>query len=164
MSWWETRERRGPLASLPPPTTDLERWESRVLGLDLRRHPLSAHLDTLGALGVVPGRELRGMPHGTRARAAGVFETLQAPPTRSGALVHFLLTEDASGLLQSTIFERSYRRFGHVLHGSSAYLLEGRVEQDARRGFSFVADRIQSLGPVLADAARSDTRRARKAV
>ncbi|HEV2745180.1 MAG TPA: hypothetical protein VGV91_18640, partial [Rubrobacter sp.] len=163
-SWWESREGRAAVASLPPPPTDTERWESRALGLDLRRHPLSAHPEALGVLGAVPGRELREMPHGTRARAAGVLETLQAPPTRSGALVHFLLTEDASGLLQSTIFERSYRRFGHVLYGSSAYLLEGRVEQDARRGFSFVVDRIQSLGPALADAARSDTRRARKAV
>ena len=160
-SWWESREgRRGPVvATLPPPLTDVERWESRVLGLDLRRHPLAAHAETLAALGVVPGRELRGLPHGTRARAAGVLETLQAPPTRSGALVHFLLTEDPSGLLQSTVFERCYRRFGHVLYGSSAYLLEGRVEQDPRRGFSFVVGRIEDLGAALARArVRTDNR------
>jgi error-prone DNA polymerase len=89
------------------------------------------------------------MPHGTRSRAAGVLECLQAPPTRSGALVHFLLTEDASGLLQSTIFERCYHHHGHVLYGSSAYLLEGRVEQDPCRGFSFVVDRIRDLGAAL---------------
>ena len=148
-SWWESREGRAAVASLPPPLTDTERQESRVLGLDLRRHPLSAHAETLAALGVVPGRELRELPHGTRARAAGVLETLQAPPTRSGALVHFLLTEDASGLLQSTVFERLYRRSGHVLYETDAYLLEGRVEHDPRRGFSFVVQRIGALDEAL---------------
>ena len=149
-SWWSSREGRGTdVAALPPPVTDLERWENGVLGLDLRRHPLSAHRETLGALGVVPGRELRGMPHGTRARAAGVLESLQAPPTRSGALVHFLLTEDESGLLQSTIFENVYHRHGHVLYETGAYLLEGRVEQDPRRGFSFVVQRVSDLRRAL---------------
>jgi error-prone DNA polymerase len=149
-SWWESREGRGPIvASLPPPVTELERWEARVLGLDLRRHPLSAHREALAALGVVPGRELRELPHGTRARTAGVLECLQAPPTRSGALVHFLLTEDESGLLQSTVFERCYRRFGHVLYETDAYLVEGRVEQDERRGFSFLVERIAPLEDAL---------------
>ena len=173
-SWWESRERRGPgttagVASLPPPTSDLERWEARVLGLDLRRHPLSAHRDALGALGVIPGRDLRGMAHGTCARAAGVLETLQAPPTRSGALVHFLLTEDASGLLQSTIFERLFRESGHILYETGAYLLDGRVEQDPRRGFSFVVGRIEKLGAALQRAGarpanRSRFEKSRKAV
>jgi DNA polymerase III alpha subunit len=138
-SWWESREGRGPtVAALPPPVTDLEHWESRVLGLDLRRHPLSAHGAALAALGAVPGRELRELPHGTRARAAGVLESLQAPPTRSGALVHFLLTEDESGLLQSTVFEKLYRESGGLLYQAGAFLLDGKVEQEPRRGFSFV--------------------------
>ncbi len=97
------------------------------------------------------------MPHGTRARAAGVLECLQAPPTRSGALVHFLLTEDESGLLQSTLFEGCYRRYGHILYETGAYLLEGRVEQDARRGFSFVLQRIFPLSRVLEETSREDS-------
>lgn len=67
--------------------------------------------------------------------------------------MHFLLTEDASGLLQSIIFERCYRRYGHVLYRTGAYLLEGRVEQDRRRGFSFLVDRIGDLSEALAGAA-----------
>ncbi len=63
--------------------------------------------------------------------------------------MHFLLTEDASGLLQSTIFERCYRRFGHMLYETDAYLLEGMVQQDEGRGFSFMVDRISSLGDAI---------------
>ncbi len=151
-SWWLRRESRDArsVATLPPPLTELERWESRALGLDLRRHPLNAYDGVLRELGVTPAREIRYLPHGTGAVAAGVLETLQAPPTRSGALVHFLLTEDPSGLLQSTIFEDTYRRWGHVLYESEAYLLHGRVEQDERHGFSFLVKRIQDLGALLA--------------
>jgi len=83
-------------------------------------------------------------------KAAGVLESLQAPPTRSGALVHFLLTEDESGLLQSTMFENVFRESGHVLYETGAYLLRGRVEQDVQRGFSFVVERVSDLREALA--------------
>ena len=150
-SWWLRRESRDAqsVTTLPPPLTELERWESRTLGLDLRRHPLDAYAGTLRKIGVTPVRDIRALPHGTDAIAAGVLETLQSPPTRSGALVHFLLTEDPSGLLQSTIFEDTYRRCGHVLYESGAYLLHGRVEHDQRRGFSFLVERISGLGEAL---------------
>ncbi|MGF1473138.1 MAG: hypothetical protein ACFB50_15550, partial [Rubrobacteraceae bacterium] len=150
-NWWLHREGRDAdsVSVLPSPLSELERWESAALGLDLRRQPLDAYDEVLGGLGVTPARDLRSLPHGTRAVAAGVLECLQAPPTRSGALVHFLLTEDPSGLLQSTIFEHTYRRYGHVLYESAAYLLNGRVEQDRRRGFSFVVEYVEDLGSLL---------------
>jgi hypothetical protein len=71
--------------------------------------------------------------------------------------VHILLTEDESGLLQSTNVEHVYRRFGHLLYRSSAFLIEGRVEQDPRRGFSFVVGRTQDLDEALGGAARAET-------
>ncbi len=71
-----------------------------------------------------------------------------------------LLTEDASALLQSTIFERSFRESGHVLYRTNAYLLDGRVEQNPRRGFSFVVDRIEDLNKALEKAhTRTNSRR-----
>ena len=76
--------------------------------------------------------------------------------------VHFLLTEDESGLLQSTVFERIYRESGHILYETSAYLLEGRVEHDPRRGFCFVVQRIGALDEALGRASRkAATRRTR---
>jgi hypothetical protein len=54
--------------------------------------------------------------------------------------------EDERGLLQTTIFEGVYRyRGGHLLYREAAFLLEGRAEQDERRGFSFVVERIEAL-------------------
>ncbi len=55
------------------------------------------------------------------------------------------MIEDEGGLLQATIFERVYARYEHILHREGAFLLEGVVDQDIRRGFSFLVRRIGSL-------------------
>jgi error-prone DNA polymerase len=155
-SWWEAREsaRRDPsgasLHNLPMPPGKAEREQKAVLSLDVVRHPLSAHRRALKELGVVPSQEILDLPHGTRVRAAGLIECLQRPPTKSGRPVYFLLLEDERGLLQATIFERVYEKYGHLLHQAGAFLLEGRVEQDDRRGFSFLVEQIGDLGKALA--------------
>jgi error-prone DNA polymerase len=157
-SWWEMREGLGNRAGyLPLNVEGRERMEWEALSLNVSRHPLSPYRyrETLKQLSVTPSREILDLPHGTRARAAGLLEELQRPPTRSGRPVYFLLIEDEAGLLQATIFEGVYRRYGHVLHQRGSFLLEGRVEHDRRRGFSFLVERIGDLSEVLAGAAES---------
>jgi error-prone DNA polymerase len=148
-SWWESREDRK-TGYLPLAETRRERMEWEVLSLNVSGHPLSPYRRALGDLGVTPSEEVRDLPHGTRARAAGLFEVLQCPPTKSGRPVWFLLIEDEHGLLQATIFRPVYERFGDLLHHRGAFLLEGRVEQDRRKGFSFVVERIGDLREALA--------------
>jgi error-prone DNA polymerase len=149
-SWWERRERLGDRAGyLPLTAAGRERLEWEALSLNVSRHPLSPYRKVLERLGVTPSQEILDLPHGTRARAAGLLEELQRPPTRSGRPVYFLLVEDEAGLLQATIFEGVYKRWGHVLHQRSAFLLEGRVEQDPRRGFSFLVERVRGLQEAL---------------
>lgn len=89
------------------------------------------------------------MPAGSRVRAAGIMECLQSPPTKSGRPVYFLLVEDETGLLQATIFAEAFKRYGHLLYRAASFLLEGVVEQDERRGFSFVVDKIDDLQTYL---------------
>jgi hypothetical protein len=57
-------------------------------------------------------------------------------------------------LLQATIFEGVYRRDSHVLHQKGAFLLDGKVEQDQRRGFSFLVERVRDLSGALEGAER----------
>ena len=149
-SWWVSREGRA-VEHLPLTQTTAERMEWEVLGINLRRHPLFPYRGALERYGVTPSKDIRDLPPGTRTRAAGLMECLQCPPTKSGTPVYFLLIEDEMGLLQATIFERVYERYGHILHHSGAFLLEGRVEQDRKRGFSFLVDRIVDLAEVLSE-------------
>ena len=146
--WWEQREEKG-LDHLPLAETRTESMEWESLGLNVHRHPLAPYRDALDALGVVQTQEIRRLRHGTSARAAGLIECLQCPPTKSGRPVWFLLVEDEFGLLQATVFRSVYERYGDILHHKGAFLLEGRVEQDRRRGFSFVVERIGDLRVAL---------------
>ncbi|MBX6764575.1 MAG: DNA polymerase III subunit alpha, partial [Rubrobacteraceae bacterium] len=153
-SWWEQQLGLGDRASyLPPTATQRESMEWEALSLNVFRHPLSPYRGALRGLGVTPSREILDLPHGARVRAAGLLESLQRPPTKSGRPVYFLMIEDEWGLLQATIFERVYARHGHLLHREGAFLLEGVVEQDIRRGFSFLVSRIGSLREALAGSA-----------
>ena len=153
-SWWEKRERRT-TAYLPPTETRKEKMEWEVLSLNVFRHPLSPYRGPLADLGATPSDEIGGLPHGSRVRAAGLFECLQCPPTRSGRPVWFLLIEDERGLLQATVFEKVYDRYGDLLHHRGAFLLEGRVEQSRRRGFSFLVERVADLREALSGSSGS---------
>ncbi len=148
-SWWLARENRG-VEHLPLTETRRERMEWEVLSLNVSRHPLYPYRGVLEELGVIRSEAIKRLPHGTRARAAGLIECLQSPPTKSGRPVYFLLVEDVQGLLQATIFRLVYERFGDLLHHRGAFLLEGRVEQTPDKGFSFLVERIEDLRGVLA--------------
>ena len=142
-------ELRGP-GFLPITTTQRETMEWEALSLNVFRHPLYPYREALEEFRVTPSKDILELPHGVRARAAGLLESLQRPPTKSGRPVYFLLVEDEYGLLQATLFEGTYKRYGHTLHHSGAFLLEGRVEQDRRRGFSLLVERVLDLREVLA--------------
>ncbi|MDP8951416.1 MAG: DNA polymerase III subunit alpha, partial [Actinomycetota bacterium] len=150
-SWWEARERRG-TEHLPLTETQKERLEWEALSLNVSRHPLSPYREALGDLGAIPSQEIKGLPHGSLARAAGLLECLQCPPTKSGKPVWFLLIEDESGLLQATVFRGVYERYGDLLHHRGAFLLEGRAENTPEKGFSFLIKRIEDLREALAPA------------
>ncbi|MDX5895147.1 DNA polymerase III subunit alpha [Rubrobacter radiotolerans] len=149
-SWWFSS--KSSVEYLPASTEDTEQDQWNVLGLNVSSHPLTANRKALTSLGAVAASEVMSFPSGTsrsQVRVAGLLETLQRPPTKSGRVVHFLLIEDESGVLQATIFEDVYRKYGHVLHESGSYLLDGVVERDRRRGASYLVSRIQSLDAVL---------------
>jgi error-prone DNA polymerase len=147
--WWHERPGDRRIASLPFPPCEEERMQREVLSLDVHEHPLRDYREKLKNLKVTPARRIREMPTGSRVRAAGILECLQSPPTKSGKAVYFLLLEDETGLLQATIFSSVHQRYGHHLYRAASFLLEGVVEQDDRRGFSFVVDQIQDLGELL---------------
>ena len=147
-SWWSARENRN-VEHLPLTETQKERLEWGVLALNVFRHPLFPYRRALEDLGVTPSEEIKGLPHGTRARGAGLLECLQCPPTKSGNPVWFLVVEDERGLLQATVFRGVYERYGDLLHHKGAFLLEGRVKNTPEKGFSFLVERIRDLREML---------------
>lgn len=147
--WLRESGGRASVEALPlPPERELQ-MQREVLRLDVKGHPLAPYRSALEKLGVTQSTGIPEASHGSLKRAAGLIECLQMPPTRSGKPVYFLLLEDEWGLLQCTIFRYAYRRYGNLLHRAGAFLVEGRVEQDHRRGFSFQVERVADLAEVL---------------
>jgi len=145
---------------LPLTKTQRERVGSETLGLNARRHPLVTYRRALRDLGAVPSERITHLPHVARVRAAGLIECLQGPATKSGKPAWFLLLEDERGYLQATILCAVYVEYGELLHHGAAVVLEGRVEQDRRWGFSFLVERVADLLEVLAGAKTSSPKAA----
>jgi error-prone DNA polymerase len=70
---------------------------------------------------------------GELVKVAGIPICPHRPPTRSGKTVVFLSLEDETGLIDLTLFEDVYQRFGHLIfsHPRPPLAALGRVE---RRG------------------------------
>ena len=65
------------------------------------------------------------------------------PPTKSGKTVVFVTLADETGLLDVTVFEDTYQRYGGVIYTEFAILVESTMTFS--RGASLIADRIGSL-------------------
>ncbi|HYG60665.1 MAG TPA: hypothetical protein VD902_21535, partial [Symbiobacteriaceae bacterium] len=79
-------------------------------------------------------------------KVAGVPVCPHRPPTKSGKVVVFMMLEDETGLVDVTIFEDVYQRYGHLIFTDPRPPLAalGRVE---RRGghVSVTVNRLRAL-------------------
>ncbi len=86
------------------------------LGLTLGRHPLALLRGHLDRRGFVTSKALQGLPHGRRARTAGLVITRQRPGTATG--VTFLTLEDEFGTINVVVWsDLAERRRALVLGG-----------------------------------------------
>jgi hypothetical protein len=83
-----------------------------------------------------------------------VMVVMASPPRRMdhvhySPLYSHILSKDEQGLLQATIFRNVYERYGDLLYQRGAFLLEGRVQNTPKKGFSFLVKNIGDLGEAL---------------
>jgi error-prone DNA polymerase len=117
--------------------------ELQLLGLAVTCHPLElAHAD-LVARGVTFAADLPSLPDGSFVRVVGLRERAQTPRTRSGRRTCFLTMEDATGLLDATVFEDVLDRCGEVIVKHRCYLVEGILQNNPERGLAIVARRVE---------------------
>ncbi len=113
---------------LPPPDLASHlRQEYAVLGFLCSAHPLCL----VGRLphGLTKVAQLKGHV-GRRVGIAAWLLTGKLVSTRAGEIMEFLTFEDETGLIETTFFPGTYRRYAHLLGSSRAYILHGIVEQD----------------------------------
>ena len=118
----------------------------RTLGFTLGRHPLSLLRRRLERMRFVTAEELRHLPHGNRARAAGIVTGRQRPDTASGVV--FVTLEDETGMVNVVVWRDLVERQRRELLGSSLMGVSGVIE---RQGdvVHLVARRLADHTPLL---------------
>ncbi|HYF92265.1 MAG TPA: DNA polymerase III subunit alpha [Symbiobacteriaceae bacterium] len=136
-------ERRA-LPDFSPSEKYLKEYE--LLGLMVRGHYMVFAREDLKRQGYLTAAQAKQAERGALVKVAGVAVRPHRPPTKSGRIVVFLSLEDETGLVDLTIFEDVYQRYGHLIFTDPRPPLAalGRVE---RRGghVSVTVTRVKAL-------------------
>ena len=98
------------------------------LGLTLGRHPLALLRRRLARMRFSTAAELRTLPNGRRARAAGIVTGRQRPDTASGAV--FVTLEDETGYVNVVVWRDLTERQRRELLGARLMGVEGFLERE----------------------------------
>ena len=119
-----------PKPPLPPENErDRLRREFAVLGFLCDRHPMELFQEALERRSIVKACRLHAFI-GQTVRTAGLLITGKVVSTKQGEPMEFLTFEDETGLVETTFFPNTYRRFCAMLDRHRPYVLCGRVEAD----------------------------------
>jgi DNA polymerase-3 subunit alpha/error-prone DNA polymerase len=119
-----------PKPPLPPETERTRlRHEFSTLGFLCDRHPMALYADMLKKLRICKAKDVPRFV-GKHVRIAGLLITEKVVYTRHGDPMEFLTFEDETGLVETTFFPKTYRRFCSLLDKSRPLTLYGKVEED----------------------------------
>ncbi len=115
--------------ALAPPTEGANLVaDYAATGLTLGRHPLAILRQRLSRLRFSTAAELRSLPGGRRARAAGIVTGRQRPGTASGAV--FVTLEDETGSVNVIVWRDLVERQRRELLGARLMGVEGTLERE----------------------------------
>jgi error-prone DNA polymerase len=97
-------------------------------GLTLGRHPLALLRSRLARMRYATAEELKRLPSGARARAAGIVTGRQRPGTASGTV--FVTLEDESGAVNVIVWPHLIETQRRELLGSKLMGVDGTLERE----------------------------------
>jgi error-prone DNA polymerase len=116
------------------------------LGFTLGRHPLALLRPLLARRRLATAEALRALPHGRRARAAGLVTCRQRPDTASGVI--FVTLEDETGCASVVVWPGVAERQRQPLLGARLLGVEGTIERDGEV-VHLVARRLEDHSALL---------------
>ena len=131
-----------PIDDFPPFERDVR--EYYALGLTIERHLVEHFRPQLRRRGALPCAEARRLPKGRQVTVGGLCIRPHRPPTKSGRTVVFLTLEDETGLIDVTVFEDVYMRWGEDLFVKPMLLVSGYIEHQGE-AVSVVAKRLAAF-------------------
>ena len=119
--------------------------EFYAMGFSPGHHLLEFLRPSLARQGVLPVAQARRCRDGERVQVAGLVIRPHRPPTRSGRTVVFFTLEDETGLLDVTVFEAIYQRWGQPLFTRPAVVVTGRIQHQGSDGRALIAQAVRPL-------------------
>ncbi|MCX5780839.1 MAG: DNA polymerase III subunit alpha, partial [Firmicutes bacterium] len=118
-------------------------WEYRLLGLHVGEHPMAAWRPRLKRAGINSSQDLRTLATGKIIRAAGLLLYPHRPPTRSGRITVFFSLEDEYGMIDVTMFEEVYMKYGACIFGpqNGPLVVSGSIQRRGE-GISLIAQQV----------------------
>ncbi len=157
-AWWDVAgiERASPLAMTRAQEAQADLFpltegqdlvaDYASLGLTLGRHPLALLRERLQHERIVTAEELRRLPHGRLARAAGLVLNRQRPGTASG--VTFLTLEDETGQVNVVVWHDLAERQRRELLGARLLAVYGTLERQGEVAH-LIAGHLRDMTPLL---------------
>lgn len=125
-------------------------FEYDTIGTGVSGHPAEVWRPSLRRKGFMSFRDLTKAEPGGLVKVAGIPVRPHRPPTKSGKTVVFLSLEDEFGLIDVTVFEGVYRKYGrHLFPGELVPLAIWGKLQKRGQGLSVLAQQIVTLKDVL---------------
>ncbi len=120
--------------------------EYNLLGITPRRHFMAFWREKHGLSRVLSSREISNLPDGEAVIVGGLVIRPHRPPTKSGRTVVFLSLEDEFGLVDVTVFEDAYQKYGSLLFGGKRPPLAvyGTLQRRGK-GLSVTAWKLEEL-------------------
>lgn len=123
--------------------------ERRYLDMDIERHLMSYERNRVLEKGGLTTYEVTQLSPDTECFAVGNPIRLRFPPTSSGKRVVFFDLEDETGLLNVTLFDKTYQQYGHALVCHPYVCVVGKT-QDRDGHTAFLAERVYPYTPTFA--------------
>lgn len=120
--------------------------EKEALGIYVRGHPMTLFRQRLQRAGFYDSKSIDKLPDGAPVKAAGILIRPHRPPTRSGKTIVFFSLEDEYGLIDVTVFEEVYQRYGQEIFGGGGGVaaVTGTI-QTRGTGQNLIAEKIMRM-------------------
>lgn len=114
-----------------PDFSEIEKFlaEYKVLGFHHCKHLMEFYRPQLEKKHYLSSKDVKNTAPGSTVTTAGIVIRPHRPPTKSGRVVVFLSLEDEFGLIDVTVFENVYHRYGRTIFTQPALVVTGKVEE-----------------------------------
>lgn len=118
-------------------------WEYHLLGLYVGEHPMGGWRSLLQRQGIHSSQEVQSLPSGRQVLVAGLLLYPHRPPTRSGRITVFFSLEDEYGMVDVTMFEDVYMKYGAYIFGpqNGPLVVRGHLQRRGE-GITIIAEHV----------------------